>query len=58
MIQELSSMKMLLQKDLYIPAFKRTAFTDELHKQSSFRLDYEAIPAKIMRKILKEIKKL
>jgi transposase len=41
----------------YIPIYKRTNLTDELHEKYEFRTDYEIIPEKKMKKIIKELKK-
>lgn len=41
----------------YIPAYKRTDLTDELHEKSGFRTDYEITTEKNMKKILKNLKK-
>lgn len=40
----------------YIPAYKRTALTDELHEKYGFRTDYEIIGKKKMRNIIKNTK--
>ena len=40
----------------YLPAYKRTDLTDELHKQSGFRTDYEITSEAKMKKILKSLK--
>lgn len=40
----------------YIPAYKRTALTDELHEKYGFRTDYEIIGKKKMRSIIKNTK--
>lgn len=40
----------------YIPAYKRTQLTDELHKIFGFRTDYEIISKKRMRNIIKNTK--
>jgi hypothetical protein len=41
----------------YIPIYKRTNLTDELHEKYEFRTDYEITPEKKMEKIIKELKK-
>lgn len=41
----------------YIPAYKRTILTDELHEKYGFRIDYEIIGKKKMRNIIKNTKK-
>lgn len=40
----------------YIPAYKRTEITDELHRLFEFRTDYEIISKKKMRNIIKNTK--
>ena len=40
----------------YIPAYKRTDITDDLHKIYGFRTDYEIIGKKKMRNIIKNTK--
>lgn len=40
----------------YIPAYKRTTLTDELHEKYVFRTDYEIIVKKKMRNIIKNTK--
>lgn len=40
----------------YIPAYKRTMLTDELHEKYGFRTDYEIIGKKKMRNIIKNTK--
>ena len=40
----------------YIPAYKRTQITDELHQLFGFRTDYEIIGKKKMRNIIKNTK--
>ena len=40
----------------YIPAYKRTLLTDELHEKFGFRTDYEIIGKKKMRNIIKNTK--
>lgn len=40
----------------YIPAYKRTTLTDELHEKYRFRTDYEIIGKKKMRNIIKNTK--
>lgn len=40
----------------YIPAYKRTEITDELHQIFGFRTDYEIIGKKKMRNIIKNTK--
>lgn len=40
----------------YVPAYKRTLLTDELHEKFGFRTDYEIIGKKKMRNIIKTTK--
>lgn len=40
----------------YIPAYKRTKITDDLHSKYGFRTDYEIIEKKKMRNIIKNTK--
>ena len=40
----------------YMPAYKRTILTDELHEKYGFRIDYEIIGKKKMRNIIKNTK--
>lgn len=40
----------------YIPAYKRTILTDELHEKYGFKIDYEIIGKKKMRNIIKNTK--
>lgn len=47
----------LLSKDSgYIPSYKRTNLTDDLHKTFGFHTDYEFIPKAAMRSIIKDTK--
>ena len=41
----------------YVPAYKRTDFTDDLHNIFAFRTDYEIVSQNNMRKILSKFKK-
>lgn len=41
----------------FIPAYKRTKITDDLHEKFGFRTDYEIISTKKMRNIIKNTKK-
>lgn len=54
----LRSMQMtLLSKESgYIPSYKRTALTDDLHKTFNFHTDYEFISKSAMRNIIKYTK--
>ncbi|GAE95386.1 mobile element protein [Gracilibacillus boraciitolerans JCM 21714] len=57
-IQTLRDMRMMeLSGEGYIPLYERTDLTDKLHEAFSFRTDYEIIPTKNMKKILKQTKK-
>ena len=40
----------------YIPAYKRTEITDEIHKVFGYRTDFEIINKKKMRNIIKNTK--
>lgn len=42
----------------YVPAYKRTALTDELHELFGFRTDYEFMTQAAMRATIKNSKKL
>lgn len=53
----LQEMKMLKRRDMFFPAYNRSHVTDVLHEVSGFCTDYEIIPAKKMRKIIKASKK-
>nr|WP_017753899.1 hypothetical protein [Calidifontibacillus oryziterrae] len=48
---------MELSGEGYIPLYERTDLTDKLHEAFSFRTDYEIVPTKNMKKILKQTKK-
>ena len=48
---------MQLNKDSYIPAYKKTELTDALHDTFGFRTDWEIIKTGQFRKIIKETKK-
>ena len=52
----LQNMKILKRRDLFFPAYNRSLLTDILHDVSGFCTDYEIIPAKKMRKIIKSSK--
>ena len=41
----------------FIPAYRRTKITDDLHENFGFRTDYEIISSKKMRNIIKNTKK-
>ena len=57
-IETLRSMNLYKEdSEGYIPAYKRTDLTDELHEKSGFRTDYEITTEKNMKKILKNLKK-
>lgn len=53
----LQEMKMIKKRDMFFPAYNRSHATDGLHEVSGFCTDYEIIPARKMRKILKASKK-
>lgn len=56
-IKTLRDMEMVdTQYNGYIPAYKRTEITDELHQVFGFRTDYEIIGKKKMRNIIKNTK--
>lgn len=55
MVQGLRSMKMLeIPKQGFIPAYKRTSFTDKVHEVFGMRTDFEIVQHSDMRKIIKE----
>lgn len=45
-----------IKGDGYVPTYTRTDFTDALHDAFGFRTDYEIVPLKQMKKILKQTK--
>ena len=47
---------LLTKESGYIPAYKRTNFTDDLHKVFGFHTDYEVIPKSVIRSIIKYTK--
>jgi transposase len=49
-------MTLLSQNSGYVPSYKRTELTDELHKIFNFRTDYEFISKASMRTIIKNTK--
>lgn len=49
-------MTLLPQNSGYIPAYKRTDITDDLHATFGFHTDYEFISKSTMRTIIKETK--
>ncbi len=56
-IEALRDMEMVdTQYNGYIPAYKRTRLTDELHTLFGFRTDYEIVSKKKMRNIIKKTK--
>lgn len=56
-LDTLRNMEMVdTQYNGYIPAYKRTQLTDELHRIFEFRTDYEIISKKRMRNIIKNTK--
>ncbi len=56
-IDTLKSMKMLEQREGYIPAYERTDLTDLLHEKFKFRTDYEILSFQQTKKILRQIRK-
>ena len=52
----LRNMNMVKEGAGYVPAYIRTDLTDAIHDKSGFRTDYEIVPEKNMKKILKEVK--
>ncbi len=57
-IQKLRKMEMVeLPGEGYIPLYERDELTDKLHEVFHFRTDYEIVPTKNMKKILKQTKK-
>lgn len=59
-IQKLREMEMMKESsgEGYIPLYKRDDLTDQLHKVFGFRTDYEIVPIKNMKKILKQTRKV
>ena len=45
-----------IKESYYIPSYKRTALSDDLHNKFGFRLDYEIIRKSTIRSIIKNIK--
>lgn len=57
-IQKLREMKMMkVPGEGYVPLYERDELTDKLHEVFGFRTDYEIVPIKSMKKILKQTKK-
>lgn len=57
-IQTLRDMKVMeVPGEGYIPLYERDVLTDKLHEVFGFRTDYEIVPVKDMKKILKQMKK-
>lgn len=56
-LEELRSMKFYKSKEGYIPVYRRTEFTDDLHEKFGFRTDYQIIPYTDMKKIIKNTKR-
>jgi transposase len=54
-LKELNFME--LKGDGYIPLYKRTDITDDLHEKFNFRTDTQIVEASTMKKILKQTKK-
>jgi len=57
-LNQLRDMKFYKTDEGYIPVYKRTDFTDKLHKKFGFRTDYQLIPRVSMKKILSFTKKV
>lgn len=49
-------MTLLLQNSGYIPSYKRTDITNDLHRTFGFHTNYEFISKSTMRNIIKETK--
>ncbi|GGB63759.1 IS1634 family transposase [Virgibacillus dakarensis] len=57
-IQKLRNMEVMeVSGEGYVPLYERDELTDKLHKVFGFRTDYEIVPIKDMKKILKQLKK-
>lgn len=56
-IDTLKSMKMLEQREGYIPTYERTDLTDLLHEKFKFRTDYEISSYQQIKKIFQQTKK-
>ena len=52
------NMTLLSQSSGYVPSYKRTDLTDELHRAFGFRTDYEYLSKAAMRNIVKESKEI
>ena len=46
-----------VKDEYYVPAYKRTIITDDLHSLAGFRLDYEILSKSYIRGVFKKIKK-
>ena len=46
-----------IEREGYIPAYRKTSIIDDLHTTAGFRTDYEIVTLSYLRKILREIKK-
>ena len=55
-IETLKNINFLKDDDDYIPTYVRTDITDLLHDKFEFRTDYEILPEKNIKKILKQTK--
>lgn len=57
-IQKLREMEMMeVSGEGYVPLYVRDELTDKLHEVFGFRTDYEIVPTKNMKKIIKQTKK-
>ena len=46
-----------IEREGYIPAYRKTSIIDDLHATAGFKTDYEIVTLSYLRKILREIKK-
>ena len=51
-------MTLLSQSSGYVPSYKRTDLSDELHRAFGFRTDYEYLSKVEMKNIVKESKEI
>lgn len=57
-IQKLRDMEVMqVPGEGYVPLYERDDLTDKLHQEFGFRTDYEIVPTKDMKKILKQMKR-